>query len=145
MKRKIKIFIPNINGKFEFTKEELEELINEAYEEGYSDGRGTLYWPPGTRHIEKDITWDWRDGPTCTNELRPAEKSISISYEGEVPKAQLYGCIDNCMELVNSNCIDNCVELIDSNCIDNCIEDYTTLCDNLEKSVSSNKMVYAHL
>lgn len=133
MKRKIKIFTPNENGKFEFTKQELEELINEAYEEGYSDGQGTPYWSPGTRHIEKDITWDWHDGPTCTNELRPAEKSIFISYEGEVPTGQLYGYDDNY------------AELIDSNCIDNCIKDYTTLCDNLEKSVSSNRMIYAHL
>jgi len=38
MKRKIKIFTPNENGKFEFTKQELEEEINEAYEEGCSDG-----------------------------------------------------------------------------------------------------------
>ena len=34
---KIKIFVPNDNGKFEFTKEELESLIKEAYDEGYRD------------------------------------------------------------------------------------------------------------
>ena len=34
---KIKIFVPNDNGKFEFTKEELESLLKEAYDEGYRD------------------------------------------------------------------------------------------------------------
>ena len=36
---KIKIFVPNDNGKFEFTKEELESLLKEAYDEGYRDNQ----------------------------------------------------------------------------------------------------------
>ena len=36
---KIKVFCPNTNGKLEFTKEELERMLNEAYEDGYRDGR----------------------------------------------------------------------------------------------------------
>ena len=35
---KIKVFYPNQQGKLEFTKKELEELLNEAYHEGYQDG-----------------------------------------------------------------------------------------------------------
>lgn len=35
---KIKVFYPNSQGKLEFTKKELEELLNEAYHEGYQDG-----------------------------------------------------------------------------------------------------------
>lgn len=35
---KIKVFYPNSQGKLEFTKKELEELLNEAYNEGYKDG-----------------------------------------------------------------------------------------------------------
>ena len=35
---KIKIFCPNANGKLEFAKEELENLLNEAYNDGYRDG-----------------------------------------------------------------------------------------------------------
>lgn len=34
---KIKVFYPNENGKIEFTKQELEKLLDEAYKEGYSD------------------------------------------------------------------------------------------------------------
>lgn len=35
---KIKVFYPNQQGKLEFPKKELEELLNEAYHEGYQDG-----------------------------------------------------------------------------------------------------------
>lgn len=54
---KIKILTPNELGKFEFTKEELEKLLKEAYDDGYYDGRSytsstpsltTPYWPSVT-------------------------------------------------------------------------------------------------
>ena len=118
MKRRTKILIltPNENGKLEFTQEELANLINDAYEEGYECGKAdapAITWPQGVRTpIEKDITWDWRDGPTCTN-TQPAEIAKSISYTGEVPKVQLYG--------------------------------YDSLAENTEKAVSSNRMIYAHV
>lgn len=35
---KIKVFCPNTNGKLEFTKEELERILNDAYNDGYRDG-----------------------------------------------------------------------------------------------------------
>ena len=121
MKRRTKILIltPNENGKLEFTQEELENLINDAYEEGYECGKAdapAITWPDGVRvpkerHIEKDITWDWRDGPTCNTQ--PAETAKSISNTGEVPKVQLYG--------------------------------YDSLTENTEKAVSSNRMIYAHV
>lgn len=47
---KIKVLVPNNNGKFEFTKEELESLLKEAYDEGYRDNyhlssNSSLQWP----------------------------------------------------------------------------------------------------
>ena len=42
---KIKMFYPNNEGKIEFTKEELEKLINEVYNEGKADGRNETYQP----------------------------------------------------------------------------------------------------
>lgn len=41
---RIKVFCPNTNGKLEFTKEELEKLLNEAYNDGYRDGNCNRYW-----------------------------------------------------------------------------------------------------
>ena len=41
---KIKVFCPNVNGKLEFTKKELEDLLNEAYSDGYRDGSCTRTW-----------------------------------------------------------------------------------------------------
>lgn len=35
---KIKIMFPNRDGRLEFTKQELEKLLEEAYNEGYRDG-----------------------------------------------------------------------------------------------------------
>lgn len=39
MKERIRIFANNSNGKIEFTKEELEKLLQEIYDEGYNEGR----------------------------------------------------------------------------------------------------------
>lgn len=36
---KYKVFVPDTSGKITFTKTELENLLNEVYHEGYSDGQ----------------------------------------------------------------------------------------------------------
>lgn len=36
---RIKIITPNQYGRIEFTKEELEKILTEAYSEGYTDGK----------------------------------------------------------------------------------------------------------
>lgn len=112
MKRRTKILIltPNENGKLEFTQEELENLINDAYEEGYECGKAdapAITWPDGVRapkekEIEKYITWDWRDGPNCTA-TQPVEIAKSISYSGEVPKVMLYGYDPFAEKSISSN------------------------------------------
>ena len=55
---KIKIFCPNSNGKLEFTKEELENLINEAYNDGYRDGSFTKTWAYRYPIVSFDSTTD---------------------------------------------------------------------------------------
>ena len=40
---KIKVVSANKDGKIELTKMELENLLNEAYRDGYSDGRSHCY------------------------------------------------------------------------------------------------------
>lgn len=59
---KIKILTPDENGLFSFTKEELEELLQESYDEGYVKGVGehkTIYRgeSPYDSHLY-DVTCD---------------------------------------------------------------------------------------
>lgn len=59
----IRIITVKENGKIEFTKDELEKLLNEAYQDGYDDAKkefkSPLYYPPGVREIDFG-------SPTCT-------------------------------------------------------------------------------
>ena len=43
---KTKYFFLNKNGKIEFTKEELDKLLKDTYDEGYSDGSLTHVFAP---------------------------------------------------------------------------------------------------
>lgn len=54
---KIKILTPNELGKFEFTKEELEKLLKEAYDDGYYDGVQSSY---ATQSTQLNKPW-WND------------------------------------------------------------------------------------
>ena len=49
---KIKVFSINEKGKIEFTKEQLEQLLNETYRDGYNDGNAPTYtWTTTTPYI----------------------------------------------------------------------------------------------
>lgn len=48
---KIKIFYPNRDGNIEFSKKDLELLLEEAYDEGYRDGRASNVWTTSTPSI----------------------------------------------------------------------------------------------
>lgn len=52
---KYKVFTPNANKKVEFTKEELEKLLNEVYNEGYTDGKASN-WTIGYGDV---TTWPY--------------------------------------------------------------------------------------
>lgn len=41
---KVKVFYPNKADKIEFTRSELEKLLDEVYAEGYADGKANGYW-----------------------------------------------------------------------------------------------------
>lgn len=43
----VKVFMPNEKGKIEFTKEELELLLNEVWNDGYYH-HGTYWWQSPT-------------------------------------------------------------------------------------------------
>lgn len=53
---KIKVFEPNHQGKIEFTRTELEKLLNEVYSDGYREGESDA----------RSRTWTWTS-PYITN------------------------------------------------------------------------------
>ena len=59
--KKIKVFSINKDGKIEFTKEQLEKLLNETYDEGQQEA------------LEKQFTWS---PPHYTNETTLLNDSI---------------------------------------------------------------------
>lgn len=86
---KVKVFQPNRNGKIEFTRAELEKLLNEIYEEGRKDapiswGSPFVYSTPdynltgGISLCSVDKADATIDNLTCTNKTDGA-KAISIS------------------------------------------------------------------
>ena len=65
----ITIIEANKDGQIELTKQRLEELLKEAYDEGYKDGSQTnppfIY--PYNPITNPSVTWDWTK-VTCNNE-----------------------------------------------------------------------------
>ena len=57
---KVKVFQPNSHGKIEFTRAELEKLLNEVYDGGFRDGE--------TAQREKS-TWIWTSPYRYNNAL----------------------------------------------------------------------------
>ena len=84
---KVKVFQPNSHGKIEFTRAELEKLLNEVYDGGFRDGE--------TAQREKS-TWTWTspyrysdsitltNGTNCTNTVdnhtQPIDK-LTCTYD----------------------------------------------------------------
>ncbi len=83
----VKVFYPNKNGKIEFTKQEIEKLLDEVYNQGYRDGQNSRsYWwtPPTvtTPYYSNDYTTiscnDYAVSKTTTANT-DGEQSISYS------------------------------------------------------------------
>ena len=72
---KVKVFSLNANGKIEFTKEQLEELLNNTYREGYEEGnKQTFTWtsPYLSDHI------------TCTNSTDKGTQTTSLDFSKNI-------------------------------------------------------------
>lgn len=78
---KIKIMYPNRDGRLEFSKNELEKLLEEAYNEGYKDGKNS------NSYTVKDYTYypsvSYLNGVTCnadgTYSANTIDNSIKVS------------------------------------------------------------------
>ena len=61
----VKVFTTNSNGKIEFTKDELEKLLNEVWRDGYDSN--TSLW--------------WTSSPTTSGlRLSPGEESMQLTF-----------------------------------------------------------------
>lgn len=70
---KYKVFVPDTSGKITFTKTELENLLTEVYNEGYSDGQMS-----NVVNIKYGDTPIWRYDTTQTTQPS-IEKYITIN------------------------------------------------------------------
>lgn len=66
---KVKVFQTNANGKIEFSRNELENLLNEVYNDGYSAGE---------KHM-RETYWTW--SPTLTGTI--TTQTLPITYANE--------------------------------------------------------------
>lgn len=64
---KYKILQLDANGRISFTKEELEKLLDEVYDNGYEDGRKTCQYP----------YWYWKSYPSTTPNIVYTDKTIN--------------------------------------------------------------------
>lgn len=68
---KVKVFQTNANGKIEFSRNELEKLLNEVYNDGYSAGE---------QHM-RETYWTW--SPTLAGGTITASQTLPITYVNE--------------------------------------------------------------
>lgn len=83
---KVKVFQSNHNGKIEFTRAELEKLLNEVYTDGYNEG--------------KSSHWTWTS-PYLNNTLRSSDSATIASTNAEINKdllAQISGATESKVE-----------------------------------------------
>lgn len=89
---KVKVFQPNSHGKIEFTRTELEKLLNEVYDSGFRDGeaaqREKSTWTWTSPYVYSDnITLS--DSANCTNTIdnhtQPIDK-LTCTYDSTTDK-----------------------------------------------------------
>ena len=81
----IKVFQTNANGKIEFTRAELEKLLNETYKEGHRDGANKAinsYWTWTAPYIESGIVNVTPLNGTSTVTYRDTLSSPASTSEG---------------------------------------------------------------
>lgn len=66
----VKVFTTNSNGKIEFTKEELEKLLNEVWQDGYNSNRSLWWTSPTTTQLQDDGTVPVTCNISASNEIR---------------------------------------------------------------------------
>ena len=66
---KVKVFQPNSHGKIEFTRTELERLLNETYTDGFRDGEAMQ---------REKSSWTWTSPYIYSNDLGTTTSATSM-------------------------------------------------------------------
>lgn len=89
---KVKVFQPNSHGKIEFTREELEKLLNEVYDGGFHDGavaqreKSSWTWTSPYRYSDSiTLTSSTNSTNTIDNHTRPIDK-LTCTYDSATDK-----------------------------------------------------------
>lgn len=89
---KVKVFQSNSQGKIEFTRAELEKLLNEVYDSGFHDGeaaqseKSTWTWTSPYRYSDSITLTNGTNGTnTIDNHTQPIDKLTCI-YDSETNK-----------------------------------------------------------
>ena len=89
---KVKVFQPNSHGKIEFTREELEKLLNEVYDDGFRDGtiaqkeKSTWTWTSPYRYSDSiTLTDSVNSTNTIDNHTHPIDK-LTCAYDSATVK-----------------------------------------------------------
>ena len=111
---KIKVFYPNAKGNIELTKEKLEGLLNEAYNEGYRDGKNNngYYYGISTTPYVSSICMDGVYGSTAASISDSTADSISDSATNAFSNATKDLVSTDTSQLGKVSTIDCCYEAI---------------------------------
>lgn len=86
---KVKVFYPDRDGNIRFSKKELEALLDEVYNEGYSDGRRNPYWtwtsPYYTTTTTPSYITTCGDSISCASTNGNIPDNVTISSSANTP------------------------------------------------------------
>lgn len=82
---RIKIFVPNEYGRIELTKEELEKLLNESYQQGWNDKPNYYYNQPYYTLYSNTANASCTASSTTINDFATTtDNTIKSTIESEV-------------------------------------------------------------
>lgn len=76
----VKVFEANYNGKIEFTREDLEKLLNEVYNTGYREGRDSHSWTWTNPYLNSALRSN--DSATITGTNAKINKDLLAQISG---------------------------------------------------------------
>ena len=77
---KVKVFYPNREGKIEFTRQELEKLLDEVYREGQKDCNCSKSWTWTTPYYNGSLT-----GNSATNATITTDNTAIDDFRADTP------------------------------------------------------------